>query len=132
MTSINVSIPCNGILATSLPLLCIINSVLTSWGNDENFKSMVLDSKIPVLVDFWAPWCGPCKMLAPTLEEILNENPDKLSIVKINIDENQEMAAKYGIKSIPTMLIFNKGELKNQLVGSMPKKNIEEVLLKEL
>ena len=97
----------------------------------KNFKSMVLDSKIPVLVDFWAPWCGPCKMLAPTLEEILNENPDKLSIVKINIDENQEMAAKYGIKSIPTMLIFNKGELKNQLVGSMPKKNIEEVLLKE-
>lgn len=101
-------------------------------GNDENFKSMVLDSKIPVLVDFWTPWCGPCKILAPTLEEILNENPDKLSIVKINIDENQEMAAKYGIKSIPTMLIFNKGELKNQLVGSMPKKNIEEVLLKEL
>ncbi|NSX00800.1 thioredoxin [bacterium] len=101
-------------------------------GNDENFKSMVLDSKITVLVDFWAPWCGPCKILAPTLEEILNENPDKLSIVKINIDENQEMAAKYGIKSIPTMLIFNKGELKNQLVGSMPKKNIEEVLLKEL
>ena len=100
--------------------------------NDGNFESIVLVSEIPVLVDFWAPWCGPCKMLAPTLEEILNENTDKFSIVKINIDENQEMAAKYGIKSIPTMLIFNKGELKNQLVGSMPKKDIEDVLLKEL
>ena len=100
--------------------------------NDANFESVVLKSEIPVLVDFWAPWCGPCKLLGPTLEEISLENEGKLSIVKINIDENQEMAAKYGIKSIPTMLIFNKGDLKNQLVGSMPKKNIEDVLSQEL
>lgn len=100
--------------------------------DDENFESVVLKSDIPVLVDFWAPWCGPCKMLAPTLEEIQNENVGKLSIVKINIDENQQMAAKFGIRSIPTMLIFNKGELKNQIVGSVPKKDIENLLLQEL
>ena len=100
--------------------------------NDANFESVVLKSEIPVLVDFWAPWCGPCKLLGPTLEEISLEKQGKLTIVKINIDENQEMAAKYGIKSIPTMLIFNKGDLKNQLVGSMPKKNIEDVLSQEL
>ncbi|NSW88940.1 thioredoxin [bacterium] len=100
--------------------------------NDENFQSVVLDSDIPVLVDFWAPWCGPCKTIAPTLEEIQNENIGKLSIVKINIDENQQMAAKYGIRSIPTMLIFNNGELKNQIIGSVPKKDIESLLLQEL
>ena len=100
--------------------------------NDANFDSVVLKSEIPVLVDFWAPWCGPCKLIGPTLEEISLEKEGKLAIVKINIDENQEMAAKYGIKSIPTMLIFNKGDLKNQLVGSMPKKNIEDVLSQEL
>ena len=100
--------------------------------NDANFDSVVLKSEIPVLVDFWAPWCGPCKLLGPTLEEISLEKEGILAIVKINIDENQEMAAKYGIKSIPTMLIFNKGDLKNQLVGSMPKKNIEDVLSQEL
>ena len=100
--------------------------------DDENFESVVLKSDIPILVDFWAPWCGPCKMLAPTLEEIQNENVGKLSIVKINIDENQQMAAKFGIRSIPTMLIFNKGELKNQIVGSVPKKDIENLLLQEL
>jgi|TARA_B110000438_G_scaffold227472_1_gene221905 thioredoxin 1 len=107
-----------------------MNSVIET--NDENFDNVVLKSDLPVLVDFWAPWCGPCKLLGPTLEEISTENEGKLSIVKINIDENQEMAAKYGIKSIPTMLIFKNGELKNQLVGSMPKKDIEKILLQEI
>ena len=107
-----------------------MNSVTET--NDENFDNVVLKSDLPVLVDFWAPWCGPCKLLGPTLEEISLENKGKLFIVKINIDENQEMAAKYGIKSIPTMLIFKNGELKNQLVGSMPKKDIEKILLQEI
>ncbi len=100
--------------------------------NDDNFQADVLDSDLPVLVDFWAPWCGPCKMIAPTLEEIQNENKGKLIIVKINVDDNQQMAAKYGIRSIPTMLIFNKGELKNQIIGSVPKKDIESLILQEL
>ena len=99
---------------------------------DDNFHKEVLDSDIPVLVDFWAPWCGPCKMLAPTLEEISRENNGKIKIVKINIDENQEMAAKFGIRSIPTMMIFNKGELKNQIVGSLPKEQIEKIILEEI
>ena len=107
-----------------------MNSVIET--NDENFDNVVLKSDLPVLVDFWAPWCGPCKLLGPTLEEISTENEGKLSIVKINIDENQEMAAKYGIKSIPTMLIFKNGDIKNQLVGSMPKKDIEKILLQEI
>lgn len=107
-----------------------MNSVIET--DDENFDNVVLKSDLPVLVDFWAPWCGPCKLLGPTLEEISTENEGKLSIVKINIDENQEMAAKYGIKSIPTMLIFKNGELKNQLVGSMAKKDIEKILLQEI
>ena len=87
---------------------------------------------MPVLVDFWAPWCGPCKMLAPTLEEISEENSGKIKIVKINVDDNQKMAAKFGIKSIPTMIIFNKGELKNQIVGSLPKQEIEKAILEEI
>ncbi|MEE2702037.1 MAG: thioredoxin [Thermodesulfobacteriota bacterium] len=99
---------------------------------DDDFQKEVLDSDIPVLVDFWAPWCGPCKMLAPTLEEISRENNGKIKIVKINIDENQEMAGKFGIRSIPTMMIFNKGELKNQIVGSLPKEQIEKIILEEI
>ena len=100
--------------------------------NDDNFQEEVLNSEVPVLVDFWAPWCGPCKILAPTLEEISTENREKIKIVKINIDENQLIAGRYGIKSIPTMMIFEKGELKNQLVGSMPKQEIEKVLFTEI
>ena len=97
-------------------------------GTDDSFQKEVLDSEVPVLVDFWAPWCGPCKMLAPTLEEISEENSGKIKIV----DDNQKMAAKFGIKSIPTMIIFNKGELKNQIVGSLPKQEIEKAILEEI
>ena len=100
--------------------------------NDSNFENDVIKSDIPVLVDFWAPWCGPCKAVAPVLEEISIELKDKIKIIKINVDDNQEYAAKYGIQSIPTLLVFNKGELKNQIIGALPKNEIEKFLLDEI
>ena len=100
--------------------------------DDSNFESEVLKAEIPVLVDFWAPWCGPCKAIAPILEQISDEQGDKIKIVKVNVDDNQKYAADFGIRSIPTLLIFNKGELKNQIVGSIPKAEIEKFIMEEI
>ena len=100
--------------------------------DDSNFESEVLKAEIPVLVDFWAPWCGPCKAIAPILEQISDEQGDKIKIVKVNVDDNQKYAADFGIKSIPTLLIFNKGELKNQIIGAIPKAEIEKLIMDEI
>ena len=100
--------------------------------DDSNFESEVLKSDIPVIVDFWAPWCGPCKAIAPILEQISDEQGDKIKIVKVNVDANQKYAAEFAIRSIPTLLIFNKGELKNQIVGSIPKAEIEKFIMEEI
>ena len=100
--------------------------------DDSNFESEVLKSDIPVIVDFWAPWCAPCKAIAPILEQISDEQGDKIIIVKVNVDDNQKYAADFGIRSIPTLLIFNKGELKNQIVGSIPKAEIEKFIMEEI
>lgn len=100
--------------------------------NDSDFESEVLKADIPVLVDFWAPWCGPCKAIAPILEQISDEQGDKIKIVKVNVDDNQKYAVDFGIKSIPTLLIFNKGELKNQIIGAIPKAEIEKLIMDEI
>lgn len=92
----------------------------------ESFEQEVLNSEIPVLVDFWAPWCGPCKMLGPIIEELVEDYAGKVKIVKVNVDENTEVAGKYGIMSIPTMIIFDKGQEKDTISGFMPKKKLAE------
>lgn len=85
--------------------------------NQNNFQSEVLESKTQIIVDFWAPWCGPCQMLGPIIEEISGELKDQVKIAKVNVDENQELAAKYNIYSIPAVLIFENGQVKNTIIG---------------
>lgn len=94
----------------------------------DNWKSEVLDSDIPVLVDFWAEWCGPCKAIAPVLEELAGELAGKFRVAKVNVDENQQLAGEFGIRSIPTLLIFSDGVVKEQMVGAMNKAALNEKL----
>src|ERR1700690_2558633 len=93
-------------------------SPLISALTQDNFDKEVLQSATPVLVDFWAEWCGPCKMIAPLLDELADEYDGKVKIGKVNIDEQQALATKYGIRAIPTLLLFNKGEIAEQMVGA--------------
>jgi thioredoxin 1 len=87
---------------------------------DAAFEKTVLNSNVPVIVDFWAPWCGPCKMIAPTLEKIAKENAGKVIVVKVNTDENPEWAMKYGVQGIPTMLFVSAGKIVHRQVGALP------------
>jgi thioredoxin 1 len=99
--------------------------------SSENFKSEVLDSSIPVLVDFWAEWCMPCRMIAPSIEQIADSYKGKLKVGKVNVDEQSEIAAQFGIISIPTLLVFKGGQMARQKVGALPKHEIEN-LFKDL
>ena len=94
---------------------------------DANFQAEVIESETPVLVDFWAPWCGPCRVIAPSLEEI-NEEQDNLRVVKRNVDDNQQTAAKYDVMSIPTLIVFKNGEVATKIIGALPKKRLVQEL----
>lgn len=102
--------------------------------NTKSWQTEVMDSQVPVFVDFWAEWCGPCRMVSPVVEELASEYPDKVKFVKVNVDESGELASKYNIFSIPTLAIFNKGEIIAQQVGAASKgsyKNMIENALKK-
>ena len=95
---------------------------------DQDFDAEVLASEQPVLVDFWAEWCGPCHMIAPIMEEVANEYKDKVRVGKVNVDENPNISAKYGIRSIPSILLFKGGEVSQQIVGAVPKEQLTSML----
>jgi len=94
--------------------------------SDADFEAEVLKSAAPVVVDFWAEWCGPCRMIAPALDEIAGAMGDKVRIVKLNVDENPQTASKYGVMSIPTLMIFKSGEMASRQVGAAPKAKLEQ------
>ena len=99
---------------------------------DANFENEVLKSNVPVLVDFWAEWCGPCRMLAPTIEAIAQDYNGKVRVAKLNVDENMETSMRYGVQSIPTLLLFKNGQVAGQLIGNLQRTNIERLLEKAL
>ena len=95
---------------------------------DSSFTTEVTDSTVPVLVDFWAPWCGPCKMVAPVLEELAQEYAGKLKIVKLNVDQNQQVAAQFGISSIPTLIMFKNGKEAGKMIGFQSKDALKKMI----
>jgi thioredoxin 1 len=101
----------------------IVNEV-----TDNNFQAEVIESDVPVLVDFWAPWCGPCRMVAPVVEEIAQERQGELKVVKMNTDENQQTALAFNILSIPTLILFRNGQPAKTVIGAYPKKRLEAEL----
>lgn len=106
------------------------NNVFTA--TDVNFQKEVLESPLPTLVDFWASWCGPCRVIGPIFEELSSEYSGKVKFVKVNVDENQKTAAAYGIRSIPTLIMFKGGKAVDQIVGAVPKSQLEQIVKKIL
>lgn len=95
---------------------------------DQNFQDQVLKSTKPVLVDFWAPWCGPCKMVGPVVEELAEEYKDKISVAKLNVDDNPQVSGQYGIMSIPTLMVFKNGEPVKSTIGAQPKEALKQMV----
>ena len=100
--------------------------------NDANFEQEVLKSSLPVLVDFWAPWCGPCRAIAPIIEEIAAQYDGKLKVAKLNVDEAPATPGRYGIRAIPTLILFKDGQVYDQITGAVPRSVIEEIIKKAL
>ena len=100
--------------------------------DNQNFDSDVLEAGMPVLVDFWAVWCGPCKAIAPIVEEVANDYSGKVRVGKIDVDSNNQVAMRYGIRSIPTLLLFSGGEVVDQIIGNVGKESIESMLSKAI
>ncbi|MFN7454869.1 MAG: thioredoxin [Pseudobdellovibrionaceae bacterium] len=100
--------------------------------NEATFEAEVLKSQVPVLVDFWAEWCGPCRAIAPKLEEIGSEMGSRVKIAKVDVDNNQEIAGQFGIRSIPTMILFKGGKAVDQIMGNVPKENLVQFIEKHL
>lgn len=94
----------------------------------EEFEQEVVKSDLPSMVDFWAPWCGPCQMIGPSVEELANEYDGKINVIKVNIDEAKELASKYGVMSIPNLLFFKKGEQVDQIIGSAEKNKLKDII----
>jgi thioredoxin 1 len=96
--------------------------------SDDSFDSEVLKSPVPVLIDFWAPWCGPCRAIAPIVEELAGEYTGKLKIVKMNVDDNPRTPARYGVRGIPNLILFKNGEVQQQIVGAVPKAHLVKAI----
>jgi len=109
-----------------------MSSQFLGVATDGNFEGEVLKSDKPVLIDFWAPWCGPCKAIGPLVEEIAAEYQDKIKVMKLNVDDSQKVAVNYGVRSIPTLIIFKGGKVSDTLIGLVPKEKLEEFVKKSL
>lgn len=109
-----------------------MSSQFLGVATDDNFEGEVLKSDKPVLIDFWAPWCGPCKAIGPVVEELAEKFQDSVKIMKLNVDENQKTAVNYGVRSIPTLILFKEGKVLDTLIGLVPKERLEDFVKKSL
>ncbi|NEP18785.1 MAG: thioredoxin [Leptolyngbya sp. SIO4C1] len=108
------------------------SSAAVGTATDATFETDVISQSVPVLVDFWAPWCGPCRMVGPVVEEVATQMGDQIKVVKLNVDDNTEVASRYGVRSIPTLIVFKGGEVVETLVGAVPATTLTQAIEKHL